>query len=95
VPFNPDHVQKDDCLVNNGSKKEPDMEIVACQPIADQEVYNVIKIVKGDAIGQDDDGELSEDEAQAACAGSKFELYYKNNFKDDSRDIVFCMTVLK
>jgi hypothetical protein len=95
APFNPDLVKLNDCLINYGPKGRPDLEIVACEPVADRDVYRVIKILKGDAIGQDDDGSLSEREAQTACAGSKFESYYKNDFQDNSRDVVFCMTFVK
>jgi len=91
-PFNVDLVKAGDCFINNGTKREPDLELVPCQPIAGREVFHIVKILKGDEIGQDDDGDLTEAEAQAACAGTKFESYYKNNFEDDSRDVVFCMT---
>jgi hypothetical protein len=93
--FDPEAVKQDDCLVNNGSNGDPEMAIVPCQPIPDRDVFRVIKVLSGDEIGQDDNGKLSEDEAQAACAGTKFERYYKNDFKDNSRDVVFCMTVVR
>jgi hypothetical protein len=95
APFNPDLVKMDDCLINHGSKKQPDMEIVACKPVAGQDVYQVIKILRGDQIGQDEDNKLTEGEAQAACAGTKFESYYRNDFEDNSRDVVFCMTFVR
>jgi hypothetical protein len=93
--FDPTVVKVNDCLVNNGSNVDPDLKVVSCDPVPDRDVFRVIKIVSGSDIGQDDDGKLSVDEAQAACAGSKFERYYKNDFDDDSRDIVFCMVVVK
>lgn len=92
-PFDPSVVKQGDCLVNNGSNGAPEMKIVQCGPIADRDVYRVIKVVRGADIGQDNDGKLDEDEARAACAGTKFQRYYKNDFLDDSRDVVFCMTV--
>jgi hypothetical protein len=95
VAFDPEAVKQDDCLINNGSNGRPEMAIVPCNPVPDRDVYRVIKIVKGDAISQDGDGVLSENEARAACAGSRFERYYKNDFLDNSRDIVFCMTFEK
>ncbi len=90
VAFDPFLVKVGDCLINDNPDvpNDPKMRIVPCDQAPN---FEVIAIVTGADITQDDDGQISESESQEACKDSGYTNYYQSNSDGVAKDVVFCM----
>jgi hypothetical protein len=90
VAFDPFQVKVGDCLVNDNPDvpNDPKMRIVPCDQNPN---FEVLTIVSGADIPQDDDGQISESESQEACKETGYTNYYQSNSDGVERDVVFCM----
>jgi hypothetical protein len=95
--FDPYAVEVDDCIRNNNGNvpnpdnvdANPDIDIVPC---ATDGSFKVIKIVVGDQLKRNAQGELDRDTtAPAACGDTPYKYWYAYDANDDTQDLFFCL----
>jgi hypothetical protein len=84
-------VQVGQCMVNMGTKENPDMHIADCGAANS---YTAVKVVRGDGVPRDNSsGEVSPGTAAATvCAGQKWDNYYVYwDSKAPTQNVVVCL----
>ena len=86
----PYNVDINDCIVNNGTEDDPDVEVVPC---ATANSFKVIKIVTGAGLVENAEGKFDRDTTSvAACQGTSYEFWYGyQDTLDEAKDVFFCM----
>lgn len=96
--FDPYAVEVDNCIRNRNTANvptpddvdpNPDIEIVPCTT---DDSYKVIKIVEGEQLKENAQGELDRDTtAPDACGDTPYKFWYAYDATDDTQDLFFCL----
>jgi hypothetical protein len=91
VKFDVHTVVAGDCLLNNGTPDDPDMQVVPCNT---PKSYKVIKVAQGVDIPEAPNGKFDRDTTSVTvCKDTNYESWYAYDDEDhDANDVFFCMT---
>jgi hypothetical protein len=85
-------VQVNQCLVNAGTKEDPDMQISACSA---PNSYKAVKVVHGNAVPRDSNNVVDPKPAAASvCAGQKYDNFYAYWDTDaPDQNLIICLAL--
>lgn len=89
--FDPHTVGEGTCLRNDGIDNQPKMRQAPCEKGA----FKVLKVAKGENLPENKEGKFDKFAAAQVCSGVDGYLnYYAFDATDNTKDLIFCMSVV-